>query len=173
MRTEWGKTFLASFAKQGNVGRACKKAGVSRQAVTQRRHRDPEFERLYQEAKRSAKDRLEEEAYRRAVTGTRKPVFYLGEKVAEVREYSDGLLKMLLQANLPTKYRDRQLIEHRIAEPAVAAEQQRRLLADPTAAALAAELDARLAAPMALPGPLAREGSGETDNRPADQVSDR
>lgn len=64
------------------------------------------------EAQEEATDGLEAEARRRAVTGTLKPIFYKGEEVAQVREYSDTLLVVLLKGNRPDKFRENASIEH-------------------------------------------------------------
>ena len=48
---------------------------------------------------------LEDEAYRRAVKGINKGVYYRGEKIAVEKEYSDSLLALLLRANAPDKYK--------------------------------------------------------------------
>lgn len=58
-----------------------------------------------------AVERMENEARRRAVEGTLRPVFHGGAQVGEVREYSDTLLIFLLKAHDP-KYRDKQQIEY-------------------------------------------------------------
>jgi hypothetical protein len=59
-------------------------------------------------AKEMAADRLEEEAWRRAVDGVEEPVgFYRGEPGAYVRRYSDTLLIFLLKGLRPEKYRER------------------------------------------------------------------
>lgn len=51
--------------------------------------------------------RMEVEAQRRAVDGTRKPVYYKGVKVGAVQEYSDNLMMFLLKARRPEVYRER------------------------------------------------------------------
>jgi hypothetical protein len=59
-------------------------------------------------AKEMAADRLEEEAWRRAVDGVDEPVgFYRGKPSAWVKRYSDTLLIFLLKALRPEKYRER------------------------------------------------------------------
>ena len=51
---------------------------------------------------------LEDEAVRRAAEGVEKPIFYQGEQVASVTEYSDNLLKFLLEGRRATIYRPKQ-----------------------------------------------------------------
>ena len=49
---------------------------------------------------------IEDEIFRRAVKGIRKPIFHKGKQVAVVKEFSDVLLIFLAKASMPHKYRD-------------------------------------------------------------------
>lgn len=71
------------------------------------RERDPVFRGAMLEAKLRFAESLESEAHRRAVIGVKKDVYYKGDVVGEVTEYSDQLLTTLLKANMPDKYRER------------------------------------------------------------------
>lgn len=82
-------------------------AGVSRAAAYKARKADPDFARAWREALGEGCDRLEEEAWRRAVEGVAEPVFYRGEQCGVIRRYSDQLLIVLLKAHRPRKFRDR------------------------------------------------------------------
>jgi hypothetical protein len=64
--------------------------------------RCPESKEAYSRAC-DARDipQLEDEAFRRAVTGVDKPVFQKGECVGFIREYSDNLLTLLLRCRRP------------------------------------------------------------------------
>ena len=55
---------------------------------------------------------LEAEAVRRGRDGYLEPVFYLGEKVATVKRYSDPLLMFLLKGNAPRKFSTKSQVEH-------------------------------------------------------------
>ena len=55
----------------------------------------------------------EDELHRRAVDGYEKPVFQGGYEVGRIRQFSDSLLALLLKANKPDKYADRQQVEHK------------------------------------------------------------
>lgn len=103
----WQDKFISSLARSGNVTIAAKSAGISRRNAYNERETDPDFEARWKDSLAQAADLLEEEARRRAVTGTLKPIFYKGDKCATVREYSDTLLVLLLKAAKPEKYRDR------------------------------------------------------------------
>ena len=54
----------------------------------------------------------EDELHRRAVEGDDKPVYQGKELVGHIRTYSDSLLQLVLKANDPDKYADRQKVEH-------------------------------------------------------------
>lgn len=111
-RTTKKGPFLAAFAKLGNVTSACKSAKCSRVQVYAWLKDDPEFAKQFDEAQQEAMEHLEEEARRRAVTGTLKPVFYLGSQCGQIREYSDTLLIFLMKAGNPQKYRENSRVEH-------------------------------------------------------------
>jgi hypothetical protein len=99
--------FLAALAETGNVVRACLRERVSRSWLYELRSRDEAFAKRWDEAAQQGADVLEEEAYRRAMEGTSKPVFYKGKLVrTRVVEYSDTLLIFLLKGARPEKYRD-------------------------------------------------------------------
>lgn len=96
----------------GNVSRACKAAGVSRDAAYDHQRADPAFAAQWADALEQAADWLEREAWRRAVKGVDKPVYQKGAKVGTVREFSDPLLIQLLKANKPDKYRENVAMQH-------------------------------------------------------------
>lgn len=100
------KAMLAAFAECGNVTQACKIADIGRTAHYEWLKDDPEYAKAFDDALEQATDRLEQEARRRAVEGTIKPVFYKGDECGYVREYSDTLLIFLLKGANPNKYRD-------------------------------------------------------------------
>lgn len=82
-------------------------ARIGRTAVYEHRNQDPAFRAAWDEAVETACDALEAEAWRRAKDGVRKPVYQGGEKVGEVREYSDTLLIFLLKGHRPERFRER------------------------------------------------------------------
>lgn len=106
------EAFILALAKTGNVSAACKKAKISRQTVYVHKREDPAFAELWSEAEDIYVEVLEAEADRRAKGGTLKPVFYKGEQVGQVREYSDTLLMFRLKALRPDKYRERSDVKH-------------------------------------------------------------
>lgn len=68
---------------------------------------DDQFVVAFRAAEIEATETMEQEAYRRAVQGTAKPVFHQGEQCGTVQEYSDVLLIFMLKARNPAKYRER------------------------------------------------------------------
>ena len=105
--TVWEAAFLRVLARRGNVSDACRQANIERQTAYDRREAYPEFAQLWEEALKQASDSLEEEAWERATLGTDKPIFYKGEQVGAVTEYSDALLMFLLKGNKPEKFKER------------------------------------------------------------------
>jgi hypothetical protein len=89
----------------GNVSEAADCAGVSRNALYELRARDPAFDAACQEALERATDRLERKVRARAENGTKRGVWYKGEKVGEERETHDVLSMFMLKAHRPHVYR--------------------------------------------------------------------
>jgi hypothetical protein len=100
------KEVIAAFEETGNITAACKKVRVPRRTFYNWLKK-PAFEKMYNEALPMALGVLEDEARRRAVDGTLKPVFYKGQPVGKIREYSDTLLIVLLKAHAPAKYKEK------------------------------------------------------------------
>lgn len=109
---------LTALAETGNVTEATRAAGVHRR--THYDWLDPKksgqeaaaiYAEAVEDAMEAAADRLEREAFRRAVEGVDEPVYQGGELVGTVRKYSDTLLIFLLKGARPEKFRERH--EHR------------------------------------------------------------
>lgn len=98
--------FLEAFALVGNISQAARITKISR-----RSHHywmeDPVYAERFYEAQEEAADRLEQEAWRRSMSGIEEPVYYGGEQVGTVRRYSDTLLIFLLKGHRPEKFADR------------------------------------------------------------------
>lgn len=99
------KRFLDAFGRCGVLKWAADRAGVSRRVVYDWRREDPDFALAFDEAALDSLEALEYEAFRRAREGVPKPVYWQGERVGQVREYSDTLLIFLLKARAPDIYR--------------------------------------------------------------------
>jgi hypothetical protein len=132
--------FLEILAECGNVTLAAQAAGVARCVPYAHRQLDDSFAKAWEEAEQVAADRLEAEAWRRAVEGVPEPLVSAGKLVRDedgqplvIQRYSDQLLTLLLRAHRPDKFRDRAAVEidisDRLAERLEAA--RRRALANP------------------------------------------
>lgn len=103
----WKSAFLIALSTNGNVTGACYAAKIDRSAAYRAKDDDPEFAARWDEALQIAVDRLEAEAWRRAVDGVDEPVFQKGQQVGAIRRYSDQLMLTLLKAHNPDKFRDK------------------------------------------------------------------
>jgi lysophospholipase L1-like esterase len=99
--------FLSVLRKTANVSEAARATNIARMSLYSRKQTDPEFSAAWNDAVDEASDKLEQEAWRRAVEGWEEPVFYQGEECGAVRKYSDRMLELLLKGHKPEKYRDR------------------------------------------------------------------
>lgn len=109
-RHEWTtftrEQFLSWLSRGYTVSSAAEAIGFSRSYMYQLRDADETFRKEWDEAVEQGKDYLEDEARRRAVEGTHKPVFYQGNVCGEIVEYSDTLLLAMLRAKKP-EYREK------------------------------------------------------------------
>lgn len=95
---------LEKFRSGHTPKEAAEHAGVSRKALFDWKRDDPEFAAAWVEAIEEGTDRIEAEAYRRAVEGVSRPVFQGGEEVGRVQEYSDTLLTLLIKGRRPGQF---------------------------------------------------------------------
>ncbi len=96
--------FLAALAETASVTKACQLAHLPRISAYQWRRSYPDFAAAWEAALDLGNETLEDEAVRRAVEGTEKPVYQQGRLVGLVQEYSDTLLIFLLKGRRPEKY---------------------------------------------------------------------
>lgn len=106
------ETFLATLAQTCNVSEAARAAGIGRSSAYEWREDDETFAKAWDEAEQEAADKLEREAWRRAVEGTDKPVTFQGVITATYKEYSDRMLEILLKGHRPEKFAERSKVEH-------------------------------------------------------------
>ena len=108
--------FLAALSGCGSILRASRLARIDRTTHYVWMREDPTYRARFEEARQQAVQGLEDEAVRRAWHGVRKPVLYKGKQVyiqgepLYETEYSDALLIILLKANDPERFGDRQRI---------------------------------------------------------------
>lgn len=109
----WALAWLTAYSLTGNATFAARTARVERTTAYALMERDEAFNEACQEARKQAAELLEDEAWRRAVTGVSKPVYQSGQLVGAVQEYSDTLLIFLMKGAMPGKYRER----HEVSGP--------------------------------------------------------
>src|SRR5262252_4301399 len=100
---------LAMLANGATYAAAAAAVGAHRRTIIKWPDRDEEFAQRWNDAVEEGIDRLEAEAIRRARDGVKRPVFYMGQVVGYVQEYSDSLLRFLLEAKRPAVYRARNI----------------------------------------------------------------
>jgi len=83
---------------------AARAVGIATCTVRDHRTKYPEFDAAVKEAMEEGVDSLEAEAVRRARDGWKEPVYYKGERVGNVRKYSDYLLGVLLKGRRAKVY---------------------------------------------------------------------
>lgn len=111
--------FVAICAEVQRTGvkyASCAKFGLTGHHVVQRikelsEQGHPEWLDLWNESLELFADRLEEEMARRAIEGVEKPVFYKGEEVGTIREFSDTLAIALAKGVRPEKFRENVKLE--------------------------------------------------------------
>ena len=111
LRVSRKPAFLLAYLSTASVTKAAKAAKIDRILHYRWLREDPEYAVDFAAAQNEAAQILEDEAVRRAHQGTRKPIYYQGEKCGVVLEYSDSLLMFLLKAFRPDKYRERSSLE--------------------------------------------------------------
>ena len=105
--------FIDELAKTCHITESAKIAGWNRGELYKLKDAWPLFRELWDAARASAYDRMEGEAYRRAVAGTRRPVYQGGKLVGHEQQYSDRLMEILLRAHLPA-YREKSEVSHNL-----------------------------------------------------------
>ena len=105
--SERKEKFLEVLSETCNVSRSAEAIGVSRQTIYQHVDKDPDFATAFEKARMLGAYSLEDEMVRRGKEGILKPIFYKGQEVGQVKEYSDTLLIVLAKGALPDKYKDR------------------------------------------------------------------
>ena len=110
-------------------GKAARTAGISRDQAYNWRNEDPAFDRAWVEAVAEGIDKLEDEAFRRAVDGNARTVRDKdGNIISEMREYSDSLLTLLLKVRRPETFnRPNEVVSSRLDVPVSLSEARERL----------------------------------------------
>ncbi|MBO6505177.1 MAG: hypothetical protein JJ850_10340 [Kordiimonadaceae bacterium] len=98
------KAFLNALSAGHSVRAAAEAAGAAFDEPHNWRESDRAFADRWQRAEDAGTDVIEDEAYRRAVTGVEKPIYRGGEVVGHVADYSDSMLMFLLKSRRPDRY---------------------------------------------------------------------
>lgn len=104
---DWKPIFLEALGKLGVLGYAADAAGVDRSTVFRHRASDPVFSELVDEMCEAGIDKLETEAWERAMKGRVKGVWHMGVRVGEELVYSDALMALLLKGRRKKVFADR------------------------------------------------------------------
>lgn len=94
-------SFLETLRRTGNVSSAAREAGVEISKAYTKRAQDKTFRQDWDAATEGALDDLEEEVRRRALEGTKKPVYYAGKECGSVISFNDNLAMFLLKSKRP------------------------------------------------------------------------
>lgn len=103
---EQQRAYLKALASDGTMTTGCKQGHVTFGTVLKWREHDATFSVRENQVKQEFADALEAEAVRRAYHGFDRPIYQRGVLCGYERVYSDMLLKMLLSAAKPDKYRE-------------------------------------------------------------------
>lgn len=106
------RAWLEAFEEHGTVVEACRQTGMVRSTVYRWRQDDKSFEVAWADIEEATTERMEREAYRRAVEGVVEPLVSAGKLVTDVRKFSDTLLIFMLKSRRPERYRDNVKVEH-------------------------------------------------------------
>jgi hypothetical protein len=98
--------YLAGFAADCTLTTGCRTANIDNRTVYRWREMDDEFVMRENDLRMQLADRLEGEAIRRGYEGFDRPVYQGGSLVGYERVYSDSLLKLMLSALKPEKFRE-------------------------------------------------------------------
>jgi hypothetical protein len=102
------RAFLVAYSECATVTEAAQIAGIDRKTHNNWLKADSDYKDAFETvAKEAAGDRLEKEAWRRAVDGWEEPVFHQGRQVSTIRKFDSTLLIFLLKGTRPEKFRDR------------------------------------------------------------------
>jgi hypothetical protein len=105
------EAFFTKLAETDHVGEALAASGLAHRTAYAWKDGDPEFAQRWTDARETYANRLEAEAFRRAVAGTPKGVWHQGVKVGEELQYSDSLLALMLKAKRKKEYGDASKVE--------------------------------------------------------------
>ena len=101
---DWASVYLNVLRDTGLETSARAAAGVSKAKIASLIELDPDFAAAVEDARETWADTLEREAYRRAVTGIEKGIYFQGQLTNTELQYSDTLLSQMLKAYRKERY---------------------------------------------------------------------
>lgn len=101
---EFKEAFVDMLAKLPKITVVARLLGVSPSIIYDAMEKDPIFKKRVKDAIEEGYDDLEAEAIRRGRDGVLEPVYYKGERIDEIRKYSDDLLKFVLRGYRPKTF---------------------------------------------------------------------
>jgi hypothetical protein len=104
--------FFRVLAASGSVSLAAERTGLDRATLYRHRAASPAFAKRWAEALGLGREKVRDEAFRRAVVGIKKPVFHAGQMVGKVKHYDTRLLWSLLRSHEPETYGDKRPRPH-------------------------------------------------------------
>jgi hypothetical protein len=122
--------FIEELRTGATPAKAARAAGVSRSQAYNWREEDQVFDKAWVEAVAEGIDKLEDEAFRRAVDGhnARTVRDKDGNIISEMREYSDSLLTLLLKVRRPEAFnKPTEVVSSRVGVQVSLSEAQARL----------------------------------------------
>jgi hypothetical protein len=90
--------FLEGLRSSGVIQQGLIRANIDRHTALLWKKNDEEFAKAWVEAEEAALDELEEAMRGRAIRGVDRPVFYRGDVVGSITEYSDSNAQFLMKA---------------------------------------------------------------------------
>lgn len=101
-------TFLDNLATTGNLEASAAAVGINPRTAYAWMQKSDEFREQVNQARAQAMTQIEREIARRGINGVQQPVYYQGEVVGQVTQYSDRLLLALARANDPNRWSEKQ-----------------------------------------------------------------
>ncbi len=98
---------VALLENGGHISRSCQVVGINPVTILQWKVKDPDFSRLFNNAKELSTYIIEDEIIERALHGVLVPVYHQGKVVGTKVEKSDALLMFLIKARKPEEYGDK------------------------------------------------------------------
>ena len=99
--------FLEGVCRTNNITQVCIEMNLSKTVIYAMKAQDPEFRQRLYAAQTIGIDSWEDEAARRAFSGTDRKVFHQGIQIDTVKDYSDSIAIAMLKGAKPERYATR------------------------------------------------------------------